>query len=317
MSGSRPRTLLAACSARPLAHGDSAVDATSTGDTTSTGGTTASPGTGAPTTSGVTEAATDTTATTGAAGTTDGASDTADASGGNFIPPQDLGPLVEMCDVLTQNCPEGQKCAPYSGDGDWAWDSTKCVDVVPSPAGLYEPCTAGPISTGEDTCDKGLMCWDIDLDTGVGYCVAHCTGSPDEPTCVDPKARCVISAASVLMLCLPMCDPILQDCNDGDVCIPDPNSPDKWICVLDASGDEGQVFDPCEYANACDPGLFCADPSVASECDPKALGCCNPFCDLTQPNTCPGQGQQCLPWYEPGEALPDYEHVGYCALPEP
>jgi hypothetical protein len=91
--------------------------------------------------------------------------------------------------------------------------------------------------------------------------------------------------------------------------------PSGFICVIDASGEEGQVFDPCEYANACDPGLICADPLSAEECDPQAPGCCLPFCDLTAPPSCPGNGQKCLPWYEVGRAPPGYENLGTCGLP--
>ena len=45
------------------------------------------------------------------------------------------------------------------------------------------------------------------------------------------------------------------------------------------------------------------------------FGCCLPYCDLDLPNTCPGQGLQCVPWYEPGEAPPGLEDVGVCHLP--
>ncbi|MFY0532131.1 hypothetical protein [Nannocystis pusilla] len=90
----------------------------------------------------------------------------------------------------------------------------------------------------------------------------------------------------------------------------------SFLCVLDASGDEGQAFDGCEFANACDPGLSCLDPELAVECDPMSTGCCVPFCDISAPNTCPGQGQECISWYEDVPALPGLENVGVCSLPD-
>ena len=43
----------------------------------------------------------------------------------------------------------------------------------------------------------------------------------------------------------------------------------------------------------------------------------SPFCDITLPNTCPGQGQECVAWYDPGEAPPGYDNIGACVLPTP
>jgi hypothetical protein len=46
-----------------------------------------------------------------------------------------------------------------------------------------------------------------------------------------------------------------------------------------------------------------------------AIGCCAPFCDLSSPD-CPGVGQTCLPWFEPGMAQPGLENVGVCGIPQ-
>jgi hypothetical protein len=170
--------------------------------------------------------------------------------------------------------------------------------------------------SGEDTCDKHSMCWNVHWETGIGYCVAMCTGSPDQPMCEQPKHHCAIYGDGVLTLCFPRCDPLAQDCPNAELCIPNPMDSTSFICVLDASGDEGQAFDPCEYIDACDAGLLCANPALAAECDPMFGGCCLPFCDLSiMPPLCPGAGQQCLPWYDEGQAPPGYENVGVCGLP--
>jgi hypothetical protein len=230
-----------------------------------------------------------------------------------FIEVPDAGD-TERCDQWKQDCPEGQKCNAWSGDGDYWQESLKCVDVVRDPDGLYEPCEVfGSAVSGEDSCDVGMICWGVE--DGMGMCLGFCTGRPDAPDCADPMATCQVTADGIVTLCLPSCDPLLQDCDVGDVCLPNPANTLEFMCVLDASGDEGQVFDPCEYANACDAGLCCMLPDLASECDPRAAGCCVPFCDTSLANTCPGQGQECLPWYEDGEALQGFENVGVCRLP--
>ncbi|MCY1060932.1 hypothetical protein [Nannocystis sp. SCPEA4] len=271
--------------------------ATSSGITTSSSTTmgpgTSSGSTGEPTTSGSTSGGT---------------------TGSVFIEVPDAGDR-ERCDQWTQDCPEGQKCNAWSGDGDNSWESLKCVDVVRDPDGLYEPCEVfGSAASGEDSCDVGMICWGVD--DGIGTCIGFCTGSPDAPDCADPAASCIETASGITTFCLPMCNPLLQDCGPGNVCIPRPEEPNEFACYLDASGDEGQVFDPCEYANACDPGLHCLfAPELASECDPQFAGCCVPFCDTSLANTCPGQGQECIAWLAPEMAPQGYENVGVCGLP--
>ncbi len=300
----RPATLLwfallSACSLRPYTW-DGGTDSTTIGSTITD-----------PTTTTPTSTATSSSTTS----TTLPATSEPSSSGCGFLDcrPEPDTPADNDCDgwlMPIQDCPEGQKCT-FEGE---FWD-THCVDVVPTPKGMYEPCQLlmDDWLGGYDDCGPGLFCWDVSVDTGIGTCIGLCQGPSDSPSCVDPNASCVICQDCAIGLCMPGCDPIVQDCHDGDLCIPQPMG-DHFVCVLDASGDEGQAFDPCEYANACDPGLLCANPTLASECDPMAAGCCLPFCDLNKP-TCPGQGQICLPWYEPGMGPPALEKVGLCRLP--
>ena len=111
----------------------------------------------------------------------------------------------------------------------------------------------------------------------------------------------------------PLCDPLLQDCPGEDACLP---AGDAWACLLDLSGpDAGTDGDPCEYENACDPGLLCMDGARVPGC--QTAGCCASFCDLEEPNTCPlkDQGAECVPYYAIGEAPPGKENLGFCGLP--
>jgi hypothetical protein len=309
MTRAPPTILLAvaACSLRPY---DFDADATATDPAASTGP--ASTG-GAVSTGPVT-----TTATTGHVADTTGPDPSSSSSTtASFIVELDGGPGGYDCDIIQQDCPEGQKCMPYSGDGDNSWESLACFPIVPDPDGLYEPCQVFESGvSGKDTCDKWLMCWNVDPDTGTGVCFGQCMGTWDNPSCADPQAVCN-GGRSALSICLPGCDPLLQGCPLADLCVPNPQDPDSFICVIDGSGDEGQAFDVCEYANACDAGLLCANPALAIECDPMAPGCCIPFCDLSvMPPTCPGKDQQCLPWHEAGQAPPGLENVGVCGLPQ-
>ena len=187
------------------------------------------------------------------------------------------------------------------------------MPVVPNADGLGEPCTVeGSGVSGIDSCEAAAMCWDVDPRTNEGHCVSLCTGMREEPEC--PLASsCAITADGILNLCLPWCDPLAQDCYGEDLCLPYNGA---FVCVLDASGDMGVYGDPCEYANTCDPGLYCADAGYVPGCD--GPGCCTPFCDTSMANTCPGDGQECLPWFgvlEEGEAPPGFENVGACGIP--
>lgn len=269
-------------------------------------------------TEGAATAGTDTTGSTTATPTTGGATTTAGSSGSDVsttaVGPADLPPASEDCEVWSTpspDCRPGQKCTIEGSLSD-----THCVDVVDDPKDMWEPCQRlmGDELSGFDDCGPGMVCWDVDPNTGMGICVGFCHGTPRDPSCVDPAAGSCTLCPGCVGLCLPMCDPLQQDCPDGGLCIPDPQDPAEFICVLDASGAEGQAFDPCEFANACDPGHICVDPGFGVECDALAIGCCLPLCDTAMP-VCPGAGQECLPWYEVGMAPPGFEHVGVCGMP--
>ncbi|MBK7829684.1 hypothetical protein [Nannocystis sp.] len=227
------------------------------------------------------------------------------STSGGFIMPTDVGDGFE-CDIFGDDCGPGEKCNAWANDGGGSWNATKCFPAGTDPIGA--PCTVeGSGVSGIDSCVKGAMCWDIDTDTGMGVCVEQCTCSLDNPVCTTPNTICTISNNGVLVLCLPVCDPLDQGaCADGDVCVASDN---LFICVLDASGDVGGVNDPCEYVNACDPGFLCSNSGV----DCGGSGCCTPYCDLDAP-VCPG-GTECTPYYAPGEAPKCFEDIGVCFTP--
>jgi hypothetical protein len=213
------------------------------------------------------------------------------------------------CNVWAQDCPDGQKCAPYSSDGNDAADSLRCVPVEPNAKKPGEPCVVlGEWVSGFDDCELGSLCM-TDKETLAGECIPLCAGSAEDPSCPSADQVCLISN-NVLPICLPKCDPLIQDCPDGELCLA--LSAD-FGCVRDESGDMGAFGDGCHYANACDPGLFCVLSEMVPGCED--IACCSPYCDTTELDACPGEGQECIPWY--GEAVPPegYEDVGICGVP--
>ncbi|MCA9653947.1 MAG: ribulose phosphate epimerase [Myxococcales bacterium] len=227
--------------------------------------------------------------------------------------PDGGGPTFE-CDIFAQDCPEGEKCMPWASSGG-TWDATRCSPIDENPGQPGDECSVeGGGASGIDSCDIGSMCWDVDPETNMGTCVAMCTGDSANPICEDPDTSCSIANDGAIVLCLPNCDPLLQDCAEGQACYP---VADIWVCGPDASGEMGAAGDPCEFINVCDVGNICLDASAWPDCA-GSIGCCSPVCDTTDPMgdaQCPGAGQTCQPWYEEGNAPPGYENVGACALP--
>ena len=122
-------------------------------------------------------------------------------------------------------------------------------------------------------------------------------------------------------LCIPDCDPLLQDCPSfGYACYP--NSNDRFTCVLDLSGEDGKVNDPCfldcDFDCLCNAGLMCATAAfVGMGCEAEdPPGCCTPFCALPD-GSCPDADQECVQYFDP-EQLPVDDpklDIGVCGLP--
>ena len=147
-------------------------------------------------------------------------------------------------------------------------------------------------------------------------------GNPEAPVCETKTGICWLSGGGVLNLCIPTCDPLLQDCpSPVDVCYP---VNDGFTCAPDASVDEGQANDPCELINVCDPGLWCADaaqvgvgcPQGSVGCPQGSTGCCTPFCEFPG-GACPNPDQQCVQWFDPMTLPPNDPQlgIGYCGVP--
>jgi hypothetical protein len=196
---------------------------------------------------------------------------------------------------------------PYATDGS-SWDALKCVPVMGTDK-PGESCTVEESATsGLDSCVKHAMCFGVDQDTLVGTCVQMCNGTMNNPSCPQDTA-CSITNDDVLILCLAGCDPLTDSCASDEVCVLNDGA---FVCVIDASGNEGQQNDGCQFLNGCDPGLACLDPAAVSTCQQNLVGCCTEWCDVTvNPDTCPN-GLSCVAAFEQGMAPVGYENIGFC-----
>jgi hypothetical protein len=260
---------------------------------------------------------------TGSSSSSDSSTTSVESSSTGEASSSDDSPLLDLpsddgeCNTYDQDCPDGEKCNAYADDGGGSWNALGCFPVDPMPDAPGEPCTVVNNGvSGLDSCELGAMCWNADPETNIGTCVANCQGSAADPVCADPTTFCVIENEGSLNLCLPMCDPLVQDCTDGEACYP---IDDYFVCAPDASGGMGFYGQECNFINVCQPGLYCAPPELVPDCA-GGFGCCSPFCDVSDPLSsaaCPGSadGQECVPWYAEGEAPPGFEDVGACGIP--
>jgi hypothetical protein len=242
----------------------------------------------------------------------DGDGDPGDGDGDptGFVPdPGDMESVTD-CDPLMQDCPEGDKCVAYASAGG-TWDANKCVGVTGSGSSGDE-CIYDGAAMGSDNCDADNVCWNaLDVD-GVllGTCFPFCTGDINNPLCDDPDQTCRVVNDGVITICLPRCDPLLQDCDEGLGCYWSGTS-GTFQCILTVGGIPSG--EPCGFNNDCNPGNFCADAAALETC--AGSGCCATFCDLLEdPTTCVGP-LECISFFEEGTAPPDYVDLGLCILP--
>lgn len=261
-----------------------------------------------PTTGGGTT--TTTTATTGAA--TD-APTTADSSGTT----DDTGSVGGMCDVFQQDCPAGQKCTGYGPPGAFIPEGIKCVMEVEDPVEFEEPCIVGPEGLGDDNCKLGSVCLDLD-DNGQGFCLPYCTGDSDNPACPFEGQTCVkLFFGFNFGNCFYKCDPLIQNCKDGEGCYMDATTVGNsgFVCLPVAEEGKGKTYgDTCFGWSTCEPGYGCVFPQFVPGCVNEL--CCTPWCDLTEVDPCAqfDPAMTCLPWYSGVTPPPGLENVGICGI---
>ncbi len=250
------------------------------------------------------------------AGTTTGGrgSSSDDESGGFIIDPdggicgvglpEGVPAHCSWCDPRVQDCAKEDTCKAWANDGSDVWNSTRCAPRDPEPGQRGDACVAeGSATSGVDSCDRGLMCWNVDAGTLEGTCVEYCTFAAGRLECSDAGERCSEFNQGVLPLCLPACDPLAPECGDGFGCYP--GSQDDFVCIREGERVHLDVFHP-----ECPSGTFWATPDAVEGCVDDQP-CCTSFCDLTVPDTC-GPDAECLPAIEGG--LPEVDGLGYCSV---
>ncbi len=152
------------------------------------------------------------------------------------------------------------------------------------------------------------MCWNVDAQTLQGACIPFCVGSPDDLSCEDPARVCSSTSEGILALCRPRCSPLdVESCLGRNSCV---EADDGFVCLPVRSADAGAAFEPCEFLNACNPGLGCTADELVGACPPGSDRCCTPWCDLEAPD-CPSP-TTCQPYESPNAPTPGNESLGYC-----
>ncbi len=219
--------------------------------------------------------------------------------------------MPEYCDPFMQNCPEGEKCVPYSSTGSEQFDAHKCVPVLgEQPAG--EPCTYAGTAESTDDCDATGVCWNVhDVDGElVGTCYTFCMGTVDTPECPEGTV-CPISGSGSLDLCVDTCDPIAQDCDDeGTACYYWATG--SFVCIPPLT--DLPPGATCGFINDCTAAL-CVTAEVLPTCDGSS--CCASWCDvdLGDDQCAAVPGTACVVFFEQGMAPSGYDHVGVCIVP--
>ncbi|MEM7152059.1 MAG: hypothetical protein AAF799_04415 [Myxococcota bacterium] len=130
------------------------------------------------------------------------------------------GGVENECDIIEQDCPDGEKCMPWANDGGEAWNATRCAPISDTPAAAGEPCTmVGSPTSGIDDCDATSMCFHVDPDALTGTCVSFCE-SIEPPTCADAERVCAVANDEVIAACLLPCDLEAPECPEGQECFP-------------------------------------------------------------------------------------------------
>jgi len=230
-------------------------------------------------------------------------------AGTTFVPDNDVQGIAS-CDPISQDCPEGEKCVAYVSGGD-TWDANRCV-MVTGTGTFGDSCVYDGAVEGSDDCDGDHVCWNaLEVDGQlIGTCFPFCTGTIDSPVCDDPGTTCRVVNDGVITVCLPDCDPLIQECDEGLGCYWSGGS-GTFQCIITAGGIP--TGEPCGYNNDCNPGNFCAATDVLEGCE--GSGCCASFCDTSEDPISCTDPYDCVSFFEEGTAPPMYESLGLCILP--
>jgi hypothetical protein len=209
--------------------------------------------------------------------------------------------LVLCCDLVGQNCPDGQRCQPLSLGGGL---TSACIEVT-GEVGLGESCERDETREGfYDDCQAGLYCTSFGTPAGQRTCRAHCTDSRE---CGAGEACHIGSGTPAAGRCLPLCSPFAEAdaegaCPTGTACrnfaaLGGGPGSSMTMCLGAAETTFGEG-EACTGADSCDDGLWCHASVCRQPCDPE-----NP-CD---------DGQTCMPYAGRFNVVPGFPAgLGVC-----
>ena len=210
------------------------------------------------------------------------------------------------CDILLQDCPEGEKCVPY--DAGVFSNDRRCVPVQGAGA-AGEPCTwDGPVDATDD-CDADSVCSTLREVDGVwtGVCAAFCEGTMAEPEC-DAGSACLFANLGQIAMCFDACDPLMQDCDEGLGCA---WTGDDFVCLISYA--EDTPGEACDFINECQPGSLCLAGVAVPGCTDG--GCCAEYCALDDVDACADPQLECTAFFAEGQAPMGQEQLGVCVAP--
>jgi hypothetical protein len=194
--------------------------------------------------------------------------------------------------------------ASAAEDSSDAGDTSDTSNTSDTSVATGTSSSTGASSSGDSSTGSAPACPDGVLDDGEDCDDDNAIDDDGCTACaIDPTASC----GGEPSVCGPACDPLLQDCTEGQGCYA---IEDSFLCAADVSGGAGAAGDSCDTFDACDPGQACIAVEDLPAC--RGVACCTPYCDLADPTqTCPG-ALQCSEWFPGGTAPPGMENVGVC-----
>ena len=236
-------------------------------------------------------------------------------TGITFITGADAGHGCGQCDVWEQDCARGSKCMPWDCNIEPIWIALGCRELDPNPVAVGQPCsTLETPHSGLDNCDATAMCWDVDIATLEGECVAFCSGSEENASCPgDPSDSCFIGFNGLVPVCVPRCQPLAPSCADDEACVHnlDNDAAQDFVCVPDELVTGHAYGDDCSESILCDDGLVCRAATHVPDC--AGGRCCTTLGRLSAPPACPDDTQTCVPLYD-GDAPAGYEDLCFCGV---
>lgn len=173
-----------------------------------------------------------------------------------------------------------------------------CADIVEPALPEYADCLVdGLPNSGQDACDVGFYCRTFNPNVNDGYCAALCSGTSDAPICTDALV-CDQTDELTPFCSVRTCDPLAQDCSDGQTCLNLGLLFMDFVCVetsADAAGFRESCVPTPEFGEEsnCAEGLTCVTfPYAPGLC--SGLACCTAFCDVGGSLDCP-TGTSCTP----------------------